>query len=81
MGMQAFFAPMLFRRRFFAPGFQPSLVAILKTRPVGPGCYAAAPLALVAAGVGASAPPGVQSIVITRMLPLWNGSDFAIFEG
>jgi hypothetical protein len=31
---------------FFAPGFQPSLVAISKTRPVGPGCYAAAPLAL-----------------------------------
>jgi hypothetical protein len=73
--------PVLFAPAFFAPGFQPSLVAISKTRPVGPGCYAVAPLALVAAGTGASAPPGVQSIVISRMVPLWNYSDFAIFEG
>jgi hypothetical protein len=43
MGMPVLFAP-----TFFAPGFQPSLIAISKTRPVGPGCYAAAPLALVA---------------------------------
>jgi hypothetical protein len=49
---------------FFAPGFQPSPVAISKTRPVGPGCYAAAPLALVAAGTGASTPPGAFSKIL-----------------
>jgi hypothetical protein len=81
MGTPAFFSTVLFSTAFFAPGFQPSFVAISKTRPVGPGCYAAAPLALVAADAGVSAPPGVQSIVISRMVSLWNRSDFAIVEG